>query len=1076
MARGRRFLYSLSIVIFVPLGVIYLGFVFTQAASAGKLAASTLDLGAAQPGNTGLFLLAENPGMDPSSEAGASSDAFTDTIKLYFPIVQSNGAEVCGEILTDTIWNEEESPYLLTCDVVVTDMATLTITAGTQVLFEHPMDDLNIYGRLQVLGTQESPVRFRPLRGATPGSWGGVNYMWTSSGLLDHVVLEYGGAANSMLYVGTDQLQILDSVFRYSATGGISIEFGSPLISGTQFISNTSPYGGGLYIDSSSPHVVHNIFAGNSAVSGYNNRGGGLYTYSGSPVIEGNLFIHNSAVQGGGIYNDMGSPIIQNNIFTGNLGAGGGVYNESGSPILQNNTIVSNTANAYYGTHGGGIFNSSGTPWLINNIVANNTSTGDGGGIYNINGKVTLDYNDVWNNSGGNYTGTDPGAFDISTKPGLVDPASGDFHLVPGSACIDAGDPDHHPDTDFEGDPRPMGMAPDIGVDETRSLRVRKAASPVESPPGGVVVYSIDLANLEAVTLTNVLLTDTLPVEAAFDSYQADGLNCSHDGPAWGGILSCVLDSSVLAPGEGRALTISVTLTGTFPAFGYVTNNVYATASAGGESITAHDRVQTWVTWCTVRLNDTPMGSDLQGAVDASTQPSDIVKIGGYCTEHDLILNKNLTLQGGWRLDFGVRDPSLFTTTLDAQSQGGVIRVVGEVSPTIEGLVITGGYLADYVYFGGGISIASGSPTIQNNIIMGNFSPYGGGLSVDTGSPLIQDNTFQGNQAIEGGGLINGSGHPVILNNTFTDNLAAQGGGLSNKSGSPTVQNNLFLRNINDNLGSTGGGLYSRGGDPIIQHNTFISNTVHDYGAGLATAGGDSLIQDNTFTGNNGGYGGGLSSQGGSSLIQDNVFDHNTAMVGGGVYIDGAEATVQDNTFTHNWSGRGGGLAILSDYLVITVQNNIVMENEGFNFGGGIYTNYDSLIIQNNTIVSNTSEYGGGVCVFSGTPVIRSNIISNNNGWYSGGGGIFRYAGTPFLDYNDVWNNNGGDYGDVSPGVHDISANPLLVDPTNGDFHLTAGSSCIDKGDPANYPPYDFEGDPRPNGAAPDIGADEYYP
>jgi len=93
------------------------------------------------------------------------------------------------------------------------------------------------------------------------------------------------------------------------------------------------------------------------------------------------------------------------------------------------------------------------------------------------------------------------------------------------------------------------------------------------------------------------------------------------------------------------------------------------------------------------------------------------------------------------------------------------------------------------------------------------------------------------------------------------------------------------------------------------------------------------------------------------------------------------------------------------------------------------------------------------------------------------GGGIFRYyAATPTLDYNDVWNNEGGNYAYIDPGAHDISADPLLVDPAHGDFHLIPGSPCIDAGDPVHYPAIDFEGDPRPLGSAPDIGADEFYP
>jgi hypothetical protein len=42
----------------------------------------------------------------------------------------------------------------------------------------------------------------------------------------------------------------------------------------------------------------------------------------------------------------------------------------------------------------------------------------------------------------------------------------GDFHLGTGSMCIDAGTATAAPATDFEGDARPRGAAPDIGPDE----------------------------------------------------------------------------------------------------------------------------------------------------------------------------------------------------------------------------------------------------------------------------------------------------------------------------------------------------------------------------------------------------------------------------------------------------------------------------------------------------------------------------------------------------------------------------------------------------------------------------------
>jgi hypothetical protein len=99
----------------------------------------------------------------------------------------------------------------------------------------------------------------------------------------------------------------------------------------------------------------------------------------------------------------------------------------------------------------------------------------------------------------------------------------------------------------------------------------------------------------------------------------------------------------------------------------------------------------------------------------------------------------------------------------------------------------------------------------------------------------------------------------------------------------------------------------------------------------------------------------------------------------------------------------------------------------------------------------------------SGSPTIQNNTF-NANGSNPGK----HVSGWPPYGY-------GGDCNGITHSAHDISANPLLVDPANGNFHLAPGSPCIDAGDPVNYPATDFEGDPRPHGPAPDIGADEVY-
>ncbi|MHC4945068.1 MAG: hypothetical protein ACYTG7_18790, partial [Planctomycetota bacterium] len=57
-----------------------------------------------------------------------------------------------------------------------------------------------------------------------------------------------------------------------------------------------------------------------------------------------------------------------------------------------------------------------------------------------------------------------------------------------------------------------------------------------------------------------------------------------------------------------------------------------------------------------------------------------------------------------------------------------------------------------------------------------------------------------------------------------------------------------------------------------------------------------------------------------------------------------------------------------------------------------------------------------------------------------------------------------------------IDADPLFVDPTGNDFHLTFSSPCKDKGDVSAVTVlHDFEGDPRIAHEIVDMGADEFY-
>jgi thrombospondin type 3 repeat protein len=87
---------------------------------------------------------------------------------------------------------------------------------------------------------------------------------------------------------------------------------------------------------------------------------------------------------------------------------------------------------------------------------------------------VSADYN-VW------YSGTALGAHDRVAPSGYRDAAGLDFHLSPGAAAIDHGDPSGSASTDIDGETRPAGAAPDAGADETSGASIFLSATGSDS-------------------------------------------------------------------------------------------------------------------------------------------------------------------------------------------------------------------------------------------------------------------------------------------------------------------------------------------------------------------------------------------------------------------------------------------------------------------------------------------------------------------------------------------------------------------------------------------------------------------
>jgi hypothetical protein len=238
-------------------------------------------------------------------------------------------------------------------------------------------------------------------------------------------------------------------------------------------ITNGHSFGGsGIYIGKGNATITNCRFSKNLGL-----HGGGMLNWGGSPKVKACTFSENLGLWGGGIYNSEDSnPVFIDCVFTRNVGLaqGGGLFNFSNSsPMLVNCRFIANRSDT-----GGGVYNyGSSSPAVVNCTLSGNEAY-SGGGMYNsfCNPKVTNCI--IWGNTafngaemyGGatvNYSdvrgGYWPGQGNIDADPCFVEPGywdangawvEGNYHLLPSSPCIDAGDNNSVPEdtADLDGD------------------------------------------------------------------------------------------------------------------------------------------------------------------------------------------------------------------------------------------------------------------------------------------------------------------------------------------------------------------------------------------------------------------------------------------------------------------------------------------------------------------------------------------------------------------------------------------------------------------------------------------------
>jgi basic membrane protein A len=442
------------------------------------------------------------------------------------------------------------------------------------------------------------------------------------------------------------------------------------------------------------------------------------------------------------------------------------------------------------------------------------------------------------------------------------------------------------------------------------------------------------------------------------------------------------------------------------------------------------------------------------------------------------------------------------------------------IGTNASGTAAIGNRRCGLLVFDASYNIIGGSIPQQRNVISGN---EGGQPDPDCGAGLDLNGAshnrvignyvgtdFSGSEPI--GNLVagiqfgNGSAHNLIKDNVASANalegIKSWGEGNTNN----TITGNLIGLDASGDvpMGNGEEGLSVIGGD----HSEVISNVVADnhlMGV-MVWASHDVTVRGNTVYSNTAEWGGGIGvGESERADLHSNVVYSNTATWGGGVYLyRSPTATLQANDVYGNVADKDGGGMIVEESPGAVVSQNTIRANRASVEGGGLYL-ADSAVpeVTNNIVADNAvgpDGQGSGVCVLWDTDAeLAHNTIARNRGGDGSGvrvwltstakltntilvshtvGITVGHGCTATLDHT-LWG-SGTPWANATHWVNhgtlthtdDLGGHPRFLDPDAGDYHLGLGSAAAEAAT-ATHVTTDIDGEDRPIGALPDLGADE---
>ncbi|MHC4621438.1 MAG: PKD domain-containing protein, partial [Planctomycetota bacterium] len=303
----------------------------------------------------------------------------------------------------------------------------------------------------------------------------------------------------------------------------------------------------------------------------------------------------------------------------------------------------------------------------------------------------------------------------------------------------------------------------------------------------------------------------------------------------------------------------------------------------------------------------------------------------------------------------------------------------------------------------------------------------------------------------------------IVYPHTYYENIDFLGKAITVKSINPQDPN-IVAGTVIDAGGSGSAVTFENGEGPdaVITGFTITGGSGNAYGrgGGICCSKSEPMITNCTISGNSvPGYGGGVYCHGNNSpRLIDCTISGNSALLGSGIHCRDSSATIIRNIIMGN-EGDGIGTTGVSSPPV-TIANSIIAANQddGCDIAGNV------IIV--NSLMCDNSSHGIHLHGNDAHAVVSNSVIWGNLDPYWQ---IYQHFGLAFVTYSNIQ--------DGFPGKGNISLNPMFVDAGAGDYHLQAGSPCINAGDPEFVPEpgaTDIDGESRVMGMYVDMGVDEY--